>query len=91
MMDIVRSSSEPMSRDELADAIKTRADSEYAMPREKGSVAEAVAQIAALVDTVPLDQRQRLAGPVLELQRGPKKPTMLAGPHGSISTGMPLF
>ncbi|UVK49992.1 hypothetical protein DBIPINDM_007235 (plasmid) [Mesorhizobium sp. AR02] len=80
MIDIVRSSSEPMSRDELAEAIKTRANSEYAMPRDKGSVAEAAAQIATLVDTVPLDQRQRLAGPVLVLRRGPKKPTMLAGP-----------
>ncbi|MER9134361.1 hypothetical protein [Mesorhizobium sp. M0768] len=80
MVDIVRSTSEPMSRDELAEAIKARADSEYAMPREKGSVAEAAAQIAALVDTVPLDQRKRLAGPVLALRRGPKEPTMLAGP-----------
>ncbi|MGO8918669.1 MAG: hypothetical protein ACLQJR_22435 [Stellaceae bacterium] len=79
-VDVVGAATAPLTPDELAEAMKDRADREYAMPRNGRGVQAASAQIAALIHTVPFARWRHLVGPVLAQSQREALPSTPLGP-----------
>jgi hypothetical protein len=80
-VDVVRATTAPLTLCELADAMKARADGEYAMSGSGNGVHAVAMQIAALVHAVSFARWRHLVGPVLvQMKVDSQSPSALPGP-----------
>lgn len=79
-VDVVRAVMSPLAPDELARAIRARADDEYAMPMSSRGGQPMAEQIATLIHTVPFARWRHLVGPVLARVERDAPPSLPAGP-----------